>query len=578
MRPPTSYFAKGIWNGGVTVLSEADAEKRGAVFTNSKVVTFMLDLIEYSSSLDLTKFRILEPSFGNGNFLLPIIERLLTSYKHYCQNDEPFAVLCNSLKSIEIHRESAKETKLKVVELIKSHGISFKVAKQLANFWISQDDFLLTPIEGQFTHIVGNPPYVRQEMIAPELLKIYRSKYKTIYDRADLYVPFIERCLGLLADNGQLSFICSDRWMKNRYGSRLRQFVANDYHIKHYIDMVGTNAFQTEVSAYTAITTFIKDFGKITAVAKQPSIETLHLKHLSKRLNKAVTFTLETQSIKDNASQNETNIEIIQDAIKGNEPWLFDCITQLELIRELESKFIPLEEAGCKVGIGVASGCDRVYIAPYDKLDVESERKLPIAMTSDLSSGELQWSGKGIVNPFEVDGTLADLSKYPKFATFLNANKQDIIKRHVAKKNPERWFKTIDRIYPELTFKPKLLIPDIKNEPTVIYDKGTVYPHHNLYWIVSEEWNLRALQTVLRSDVAKLFVWAYSVKMRGGWLRFQAQNLRRICLPQWSLVSKDTQEKLVEVSNCCEQEVINEVVFKLYDLNSEQVAIIEALD
>ena len=552
----------------ITMLSEADAEKRGAVFTNSKVVTFMLDLIEYSSKLDLTKFSILEPSFGKGNFLLPIVERFLIAYKSYHQNSEPFAALCNSVKGIELHRETAKETKIKVVELIKNHGMSLKVANQLADSWIVQDDFLLTPITKQFTHIIGNPPYIRQEMISSELLKIYRSRYKTIYDRADLYVPFIERCLGLLANSGQLSFICSDRWMKNRYGSRLRQFVANDYHVKHYVSMAGTNSFQKNVAAYAAITTFIKGNGngKTTAVAKQPRIETSYLKHLSSHLNTATIST------------NGTNIERIRGVIKNNEPWLLDCAEQLKLIRTLESKFIPLEKAGCKVGIGVASGCDRVYIAPYNQLDVESERKLPIAMTSDLFSGKLQWGGKGIVNPFEIDGTLADPSKYPKFAAFLATNKQDIVKRHVAKRNPERWFRTIDRIYPDLTFKPKLLIPDIKNKPTVIYDEGTVYPHHNLYWIVSEEWNLRALQTVLRSDIAKLFVWAYSVKMRGGWLRFQAQNLRRICLPQWNLISEDIKEKLVEVSDCCDQAVINNVVFGLYDLNCEQVSTIEDLD
>ncbi len=552
----------------ITMLSEAGAEKRGAVFTNSKVVTFMLDLIEYSSKKDLSKFRILEPSFGNGDFLLPIIERLLISYKRYFKDGEPFTTLRNSVKGVELHHETTKEIKLKIVELIKNHGMSLKVAKQLADSWIIQDDFLLTPIKGQFTHIIGNPPYVRQEMIAPELLRVYRSKYKTIYDRADIYVPFIERCLGLLADSGQLSFICSDRWMKNRYGLRLRQLVANEYHIKHYVDMAGTNAFQKNVAAYAAITTFIRANrnGKTTTVAKQPCIEASHLKHLSKCLNAATTST------------NGANIEVIHSVIKSNEPWLLDCAKQLKLIRELENKFTLLEDAGCKVGIGVASGCDRVYIAPYDELDVELERKLPLAMTSDLASGKLQWSGKGIVNPFEVNGTLADLSKYPKFAAFLHANKQAIMKRHVAKKNPDSWFRTIDRIYLELTFKPKLLIPDIKNKPTVVYDEGTVYPHHNLYWIVSKEWDLRALQTVLRSEVAKLFVWAYSVKLRGGWLRFQAQNLRRICLPQWNLISEDVKAKLVEVSSGCDQTVINEVVFKLYDLNGEQINIIETMD
>ena len=43
-----------------------------------------------------------------------------------------------------------------------------------------------------------------------------------------------------------------------------------------------------------------------------------------------------------------------------------------------------LEEAGCKVGIGVATGADQAYIGPFDELDVEPDRKLPLVMTRDI--------------------------------------------------------------------------------------------------------------------------------------------------------------------------------------------------
>jgi len=48
------------------------------------------------------------------------------------------------------------------------------------------------------------------------------------------------------------------------------------------------------------------------------------------------------------------------------------------------------------------------------------------------------------------------------------------------KKNPSNWYRTIERIWPELTYKPKLLIPDIKGEINIVYDSGKYYPHHNL--------------------------------------------------------------------------------------------------
>lgn len=55
---------------------------------------------------------------------------------------------------------------------------------------------------------------------------------------------------------------------------------------------------------------------------------------------------------------------------------------------------------------------------------------------------------------------------------------------------------------------------------------------HNLYYLTSDVWDLEVLGGLLLSRVAQLFVEAYCVKMRGGTLRFQAQYLRRIRLPQ----------------------------------------------
>jgi hypothetical protein len=56
-------------------------------------------------------------------------------------------------------------------------------------------------------------------------------------------------------------------------------------------------------------------------------------------------------------------------------------------------------------------------------------------------------------------------------------------------------------------------------------------PHHNLYFVTSDHWDLEVLGGLLSSRVALFFVWSYAVKMRGGYLRFQAQYLRRIRLP-----------------------------------------------
>ncbi len=542
-------------------------EERGAIYTKEEVVAFMLDLIGYRADEDLTRFRILEPSFGDGDFLVPIVERLMCSYrKHYDSDDTALEKLSNCVVGVELHRDTHAQTRDKIADVLIGHGLPRATACLLSKRWLVQDDFLLTKLSASFTHVVGNPPYLRQEMIPLALIDAYRKTFSTVYDRADLYIPFFERGLSLLTEGGKLSFICSDRWMKNRYGGPLRKLIASRYHVEHYIDMVGTNAFKSEVTAYPAIFTIARNQddtnqGDTTKVARQPRIDAPYLERLAGALT--------TKDVADHPL-----VTVASHAVKGYQPWLLDAGEQLSLVRSLEERFPTLEEAGGKVGIGVASGCDRVYIGPYDELEVEEARKLPLLMASDIRSGTLSWAGRGIVNPFDEHGKVVALADYPKLTAFFQEHEDVIRKRNVAKRNATAWYRTIDRIYQPLTYRPKLLIPDIMDNPTIVYDTGRFYPHHNLYWITSESWDLRALQTVLRSSITKLFVSLYSVKMRGGYLRYQAQNLRRIRLPTFDAVSVLLRERLRALAEEADTAQVDAAVFELYGLSDADIQLI----
>jgi hypothetical protein len=107
-------------------------------------------------------------------------------------------------------------------------------------------------------------------------------------------------------------------------------------------------------------------------------------------------------------------VRIASGVTKDSDPWLLSGTRQIELIRRLEEEYPTLEEAGCKVGIGVATGADRAFIADFERLDVEDDRKLPLVRTRDIASGEVKWLGKGIVNPFNDDGGLVDLIRVSK--------------------------------------------------------------------------------------------------------------------------------------------------------------------
>lgn len=81
---------------------------------------------------------------------------------------------------------------------------------------------------------------------------------------------------------------------------------------------------------------------------------------------------------------------------------------------------------------------------------------------------------------------------------------------------------------------------------------------------------MRALQSVLLSAVTSLFVATYSTKMRGGFLRFQAQYLRRIRIPYWANVPEPLRRELVEAAIIRDVRACNQAVFELYGLSQEE--------
>ena len=553
--PITAAVEKLASSGGV--------EARGAIYTRREVVDFILDLTGYTNDRPLHQLKLLEPSFGNGDFLFPAIDRLLRAWKTVDKAVPALEALGDCIRAVELHRDTFNDTQARLIARLTAGGIAARTAAAIAARWLQHGDFLLAQLPEAFDVVIGNPPYVRQEMIPDVLLVEYRSRYTTIYDRADLYIPFIERSLRLLRKGGVLGFICADRWMKNRYGGPLRALVASEFHLKVHVDMTDTSAFHSDVIAYPAITIITRERPGVTRLGHRPEIDGNVLSGLAKQL------------LAKRLPKGSSSVRELTGVTAGSQPWILASSNKLALVRRLEQDFPTIEEAGCKIGIGVATGADQAFIGPFDELDVEDDRKQPLVMTRDILNGTVEWRGFGVINPFTDGGGLVDLHDYPRLKRYLEARKHEIVGRHCAQKTPANWYRTIDRITPSLTKRPKLLVPDIKGEAHIVYEEGLLYPHHNLYFITADEWDLHALQAVLLSGIARLFVATYSTPMRGGFLRFQAQYLRRIRVPKWLDVPKRVQRELVYAAKTIDLMACNRAAFELYGLSEEEKATLE---
>lgn len=534
-------------------------EPKGVVYTKRWVVELLLDLAGYTPEANLIDAVAVEPSAGEGAFLALMIERLADS----CQRlGRPISDCRKSLIAYEIDEGSAERARTLAAEVLVMRGVKASTAESLAQSWVRTGDYLFDSISVEADFVIGNPPYVRIEEIPEETALLYREAYSTMCGRADLYVAFFEAALRQLKHGGTCAFICADRWMRNQYGAELRKLITSNFAVDVVIEMHKADAFQNDVDAYPAITVIRRQKQGRTIVASAgPEVEHVPSGMLAATLLESTNGTRAAIPTGLHAAR-------VDSWFKAGDPWPCDSPKQLALLRRLEDKFLPLE-TNAKVGIGVATGNDKVFVTKDAHL-VEPSRLLKLAMAKDLGSGAMQWSGHYLVDPWNSDG-LVTLDRYPRLQTYFEKHGAALKKRHTAIKSAHAWYKTIDRVTHSLTEKPKLYIADIKNILDPVLDNGETYPHHNLYFIQSDIWNLEVLGGLLISAIGQFFVASYGVRMRGGYFRFQAQYLRRIRVPDPKTLTKAQANKLIKAFRNRDRSLATETALIIYGIDQHEM-------
>ncbi|MFE5540579.1 Eco57I restriction-modification methylase domain-containing protein [Streptomyces sp. NPDC056492] len=535
----------------------AEAVEHGEVFTRRWVVELVLDLIGYTADNDLCGAKLVEPACGTGAFLSAVAARISASCR---KHNRPIEDALGSVRAFDLLDRNVRRSRAAVAQELVSEGWDPEAARRVAKAWIGQGDYLLQrDSDHRADYVVGNPPYIRLEDVPDDRMTAYRNACPTMGGRADIYVGFYEVALRSLNPAGRLGFICADRWMRNQYGRRLRQLVTERFSMDLALVMHDVDAFEDQVAAYPAITIISnRDQGSAVAADTTRAFG-------SSQARDFLTWYAE------GTSQTVT-AEAFQAArmphwFPGEDSWPAASPARLAVLEDLTERFRLLEDArtGTRVGIGIATGADKVFLTDDGNL-VEDERLLRMAMVRDTTSGTLDWNGTYLVNPWTAEGDLVDLNAYPRLAAYFEEHSAALRRRYVAVKQPGRWYKTIDKVDGRLTERPKLLFPDMKLTIHPVLDEGGLYPHHNLYFIVSDVWDLRVLGGLLLSRIAGAFVEAYAVKMRGGTLRFQAQYLRKIRVPDPEAIGERDRTALAEAFDRRDVKAATEAALRVYGL------------
>jgi len=171
--------------------------------------------------------------------------------------------------------EREKERLNDLLETLKSGELRNKF------FW--EIDFAEVFADGGFDVVIANPPYVRQEKIAPqdipeeEITKELRQEYKAAlvrnvtaqwgdefkkYLKSDLYVYFYYLALSLLKPRGVFCFISSNSWLDVGFGAKLQAFLLRNIETEAIYDNHAKRTF-AEADINTIIVVFKRPKEKV---------------------------------------------------------------------------------------------------------------------------------------------------------------------------------------------------------------------------------------------------------------------------------------------------------------------------
>ena len=228
----------------------------------------------------LRAFAVVDPACGSGAFLVAAFDRLAQEYRPVLARLDDLGaaadidifdeIVARNLHGVDVNAESVEITRLSLWlktarrgHRLQSLDATIRVGNSIvfdkavdarALDWTAA--FPEVFARGGFDVVIGNPPYVRMELIKP--IKPWLAEhYVVAADRADLYAYFFERGVKLLRDGGRLGFISSSTFFRTGSGGKLRTFLTDGVRIECVVDFGDLQIFEN-VTTYPAILTLAK--------------------------------------------------------------------------------------------------------------------------------------------------------------------------------------------------------------------------------------------------------------------------------------------------------------------------------
>lgn len=481
---------------------------------------------------------IVDPACGSGAFLVAAFDRLADEYRRAVARlavlGEPVdldyfdEIVTRNLYGVDLNAESVEITRLALwlKTARRQHRLqNLEATIKVGNSLIEDSAFTERPFdwraafpgifaEGGFHIVIGNPPYVRMELIKP--VKPYLEEhYVVAADRADLYAYFFERGVRLLKDGGRLGYISSSTFFRTGSGENLRSFLGENVAVEAVVDFGDMQLFE-DVTTYPAIVTLKKgDAGDAGELA---------------------FMKVAGELPKDMVAAFREHARPMPRSRLGSGSWRFEDEPLARLRDKIAAGRKTLGEVYGPPLRGIVTGLNEAFVIDRetrDRLvaaDPRSEELLkPFLRGENVKRWRVEPEGLFLIN---TPKGKVNIDHYPAIRDWLLRFRPELEKRATQ----QEWFELQQA---QLAYQPKLELPKIawphfQSERSFSNDESGSYLNNKCFFVSTGD---KSLLTLLNSSCVWFQLLSLARLKRGGYIEAEAQYVEQLALP--SLPSAD---------------------------------------
>lgn len=534
--------------------SNPDRQKAaGATYTPDELALFVGDAALEAFQVPAEgQIRVLDPAVGDGALLDALLSKL------------PPDALCRlEVTGFDTDPDAIAAARSRLekwpVGRLVFHEVNF-LSFVLAEYG-EQNLFSAPPSDG-FDLVVANPPYVRTQVLGADAAQVLAKQFG-LTGRVDLYYPFLLGISRVLAPNGVASVIVSNRFMTTKSGQAVRSALLRTYDLLHVWDLGDTKLFDAAVLPAVIL-------AKHRGQGVSKSADSIQLTTIYETDQPASTVA---SSVLNALTAKESGVCSVPDGRRfniqrgvldngGEDQGLWRVATAHTddwLATVARNTWRPFKSIG-KIRVGVKSTADKVFLrSDWDDLPggrPELLRPLITRYSARQFKSKLPEKAskrKEILYPHEATESgrrAVDLSDYPIARAYLNSHRQALEARTYVIEGGRQWFEIWVPQDPASWSQPKLVFPDIADEPVFWMDLDGGVVNGECYWLKADDpssgdllW--LALAVANSSFIKAFYDHSFNNKLYAGRRRFITQYVEQFPLPDPKLAST---QKIIELT------------------------------